>query len=74
MDAQQTSEVRELTAAELDSVNGGSSPSLLEVAAGMVITGVAKGCGFPSSERGFYEKDQRHFGLSRARRSPSARG
>jgi len=35
MDAQQTSEVRELTAAELDSVNGGSSPSLLEVAAGM---------------------------------------
>jgi lactobin A/cerein 7B family class IIb bacteriocin len=42
MDAQQTSEVRELTDAELDSVNGGSSPSLLEVAAGMVITAVGE--------------------------------
>ena len=47
MDAQQTSEVRELTDVELDSVNGGSSPSLLEVAAGMVITGVGEGVWIP---------------------------
>jgi lactobin A/cerein 7B family class IIb bacteriocin len=47
LDAEQTSEVRELTDAELDSVNGGSSPSLLEVAAGMVITGVGEGVWIP---------------------------
>jgi hypothetical protein len=53
MDAQQTSEVRELTAAELDSVNGGSSPSLLEFAAGMVITGVAEGVVLPLIRAGW---------------------
>ena len=53
MDAQQTSEVRELTAAELDSVNGGSSPSVLEYAAGMVITGVAEGLVLPLIRAGW---------------------
>jgi hypothetical protein len=47
LDAEQTSEVRELTDAELDSVNCGSSPSLLEVAAGMVIAGVGEGLLIP---------------------------
>jgi hypothetical protein len=42
MDAQQTSEVRELTDAELHSVNGGSSPGLLEFAAGVLITAVGE--------------------------------
>ena len=42
MDAQQTSEVRELTAAELDSVNGGS-PSLLGGAAVAVVQAVFEG-------------------------------
>jgi lactobin A/cerein 7B family class IIb bacteriocin len=39
MDAQQTSEVRELTAAELDSVDGGRG-SILGAAAGAVVDAV----------------------------------
>jgi hypothetical protein len=39
MDAQHTSEVRELTAAELDSVNGGRD-SILGAAAGAVVDAV----------------------------------
>jgi hypothetical protein len=53
LDAQRTSEVRELTAAELDSVNGGlPQPSLLGAAGMAVVTAVAEGVVFPSSERG----------------------
>jgi lactobin A/cerein 7B family class IIb bacteriocin len=37
----------ELTDDELDSVNGGSSPTILQYAAGMVITGVAEGVVLP---------------------------
>jgi hypothetical protein len=51
MDAQQTSEARELTAAELDSVNGGS-PSILQVAAGMVIQAVGEAVYIPLVQRG----------------------
>jgi hypothetical protein len=48
LDAQQTSEVRELTAAELDSVNGGQpQPSLLGAAGMAVVTAVAEGVVFP---------------------------
>jgi lactobin A/cerein 7B family class IIb bacteriocin len=47
LDAEQTSEDRELTAAELDSVNGGSSPTILQYAAGMVITAVGEGVVIP---------------------------
>jgi hypothetical protein len=48
-----TSEVRELTADELDSVNGGSSPSLLQVAAWMVTAAVAEGVVLPLIRAGW---------------------
>jgi lactobin A/cerein 7B family class IIb bacteriocin len=49
MDAQQTREVRELTAAELDSVNGGrgSIGSILLAAAGAVVDAVFDGVVVP---------------------------
>jgi hypothetical protein len=46
-------ENRALADSELNSVNGGSNPSLLQAAAGMVITGVAEGLVLPLIRAGW---------------------
>ena len=53
MDAQETSEVRELTAAELDTVSGGAdSPTILGYAAIVAVHAVFEGVVSPLIERG----------------------